>query len=125
VKRGQLTYLLGLMVIATVFAAVPDHVGNDVTFGFWLNDKVRLTAQTWCYFALIHTQFIMLAYFVWKETPIYDKPLKAWFWISCFHGLEYLLHYTSVWVEGDPINVSSRMGTMAIFGYYVYTYETD
>ena len=123
-KRGQLKYLLGLIIISASFASVPNKVGEDFTIGFLFHD-IRLHPQTWVHYTLIHVFICMQAFYMWKESNVYRPELKVWFCIMCFHACEYLLKYSSIFYRTDYINFSSRWVTALFFGYYIFKDRED
>lgn len=117
-KRGQLKYLLGLLILSAAFASVPNNVGEKYTIGFPFHD-IRLHPQTWLHYAMIHVFLVMQAYFMWKESNVYRTELRVWFFILCFHALEYFVKYSSIFYKTDHLNFSSRWVTAICFGYFI------
>lgn len=115
-------FLLGILVIMTAFAAIPDVEASKAVYIHWfpLNKEMVLTAQTWVYFIFNHVVLILLSYMLWKEIPEHRRAFRAFFCIQIFYLLQYLLRYNAVWFHIGEIGVSSHIITVLFLAYVIY-----
>jgi hypothetical protein len=84
------------------FGAIEEKENAPEFDRFLLSDQL-LTDQTWFYFLLEHLVKIMIGWFMWHEIERFPSFFRTWFLISIFNGVQYILHYNSLYF--DPVNI--------------------
>lgn len=123
-KRQLYFLFLTIFILYVVFAAIP----SDAIYIDWYplySQKVTIQYYVWL---LVLRLVMFLIFFAWyHESKLENrKMLKVMAMIHAWYVLEYILHYTSVWVTwkqlglggNDFDGISSHIFTMSVFAYY-------
>lgn len=119
-KRSLYFLFLGIFILYVAFAAF-DEGANVYVNWYPLNPGMAVTVQYYFWMAFLRLAMMMMIW-AWHfecQTGI-KKMIKVLAIIHTWYFVEYLLHYTSVWIkwEGTESGLSSHILTMLCFAYF-------
>lgn len=119
-NKGRLLYILGILVIRSAFAAIPEEIGAPLTVSFPFN-KMMLTSQTGFHYFMVHFVEFLFCFMLWKNEHEYKRTFFIMFCISIFSIFEYLLKYDSIYYTfSNGVNLSSHMVMVLILAWSAY-----
>lgn len=119
-NRNLYFLFCGIFILYVAFAGF-DAGANEYWNPYPLFPEMRVTVQYyfWLLFLRLAMFLIFLAWY-YESAPENRKMLKILAIIHCWYLIEYVLHYTSVWIkwEGTQSGLSSHIVTMLCFAYF-------
>ena len=119
-NKGRLLYLLGIVVIRSAFAAIPEESGAVLSMSFPFNEMM-LTKQTWFYLLMVHVIECLFCLMLWVKEQEYRTTFFVMLCISIFSIFEYLLKYNSIYYTfSNGVNISSHIFMVIILAVSAY-----